>query len=146
MNQKADFLQNESIRIDSHNESNWFKSRIGMLYLSGGGVVCVSGGVSGVENEAGRSLICTQADVHRSYTDNSDNIVNSPAPPPAAAAADPKHRRRKSVSRARGTTSPQSVSSICMYHSTISKVKVHGYSISQSRHTSMGWEREKLIC
>jgi len=26
------FLQNESIRIDSHNESNRFKSRIGMLY------------------------------------------------------------------------------------------------------------------
>ena len=26
------FLQNESIRIDSHNESNRFESRIGMLY------------------------------------------------------------------------------------------------------------------
>ena len=30
---KADFfLQNKSIRIDSHNESNRFESRIGMLY------------------------------------------------------------------------------------------------------------------
>ena len=29
---KADFLLNESIRIDSHNESNRFESRIGMLY------------------------------------------------------------------------------------------------------------------
>ena len=27
------FLLNESIRIDSHNESNRFESRIGMLYL-----------------------------------------------------------------------------------------------------------------
>jgi len=26
------FLQNESIRIDSHNESNRFESQIGMLY------------------------------------------------------------------------------------------------------------------
>jgi len=26
------FLQNESIRIDSHNESNRIESRIGMLY------------------------------------------------------------------------------------------------------------------
>jgi len=33
VNRKADFfLQNESIRIDSHNESNRFESRIGMLY------------------------------------------------------------------------------------------------------------------
>ena len=32
MNRKADFLLNESIRIDSHNESNRFESRIGMLY------------------------------------------------------------------------------------------------------------------
>jgi len=31
VNQKADFLLNESIRIDSHNESNRFESRIGML-------------------------------------------------------------------------------------------------------------------
>ena len=28
------FLQNESIRIDSHNESNRFESRIGMLYCN----------------------------------------------------------------------------------------------------------------
>jgi len=28
------FLQNESIRIDSHNESNRFESRIGMLYYA----------------------------------------------------------------------------------------------------------------
>ena len=28
------FLQNESIRIDSHNESNRFESRIGMLYCT----------------------------------------------------------------------------------------------------------------
>jgi len=33
VNRKADFLQNESIRIDSHNESNRFESRIGMLYF-----------------------------------------------------------------------------------------------------------------
>ena len=32
MNGKADFLLNESTRIDSHNESNRFESRIGMLY------------------------------------------------------------------------------------------------------------------
>ena len=32
VNRKADFLQNESIQIDSHNESNRFESRIGMLY------------------------------------------------------------------------------------------------------------------
>jgi len=32
VNRKADFLQNESILIDSHNESNRFESRIGMLY------------------------------------------------------------------------------------------------------------------
>ena len=31
MNRKADFLQNEAIRIDSQNESNRFESRIGML-------------------------------------------------------------------------------------------------------------------
>jgi len=29
------FLQNESIRNDSHNESNRFESRIGMLYTIG---------------------------------------------------------------------------------------------------------------
>jgi len=32
VNRKADFLRNESILIDSHNESNRFESRIGMLY------------------------------------------------------------------------------------------------------------------
>jgi len=34
VNRKADFLLNESIRIDSHNESNRFESRIGMLYCA----------------------------------------------------------------------------------------------------------------
>jgi len=37
------FLLNESIRIDSHNESNRFESRIGMLYRvqhDGHGFVC----------------------------------------------------------------------------------------------------------
>jgi len=37
VNRKADFLRNESIRIDSHNESNLFESRIGMLALELGG-------------------------------------------------------------------------------------------------------------
>ena len=34
------FLQNESIRIDSDNESNRFESRIGMLYNSAGSHSC----------------------------------------------------------------------------------------------------------
>jgi len=32
VNRKADFLQNESIRIDSYKESNRFESQIGILY------------------------------------------------------------------------------------------------------------------
>ena len=35
VNRKVDFLQNESILIDSHNESNRLESRIGMLYYGG---------------------------------------------------------------------------------------------------------------
>ena len=36
------FLQNESIRIDSYNESNRFESRIGMLYFRLYGSECAN--------------------------------------------------------------------------------------------------------
>ena len=44
MNREADFLLNEQIRIDSHNDSNRFESRIGMLYHGLGESVVHDGG------------------------------------------------------------------------------------------------------
>ena len=77
MNLKADFFTK---RIDSHNESNRFESRIGMLYHWGS-----EGRTEWEGEEGGRSLLSTNAMFHFNSTANhSATSGNSQPPIPAS--------------------------------------------------------------